>query len=101
MRGDLQPVDILDRPEPQAVRQETDQRQQLHMFAQSMSRIMERFSPSFEVMRVAAKSELEVADLLQRILARWLQNMVQVAEWLAANCPLRAGMDISLAGETI
>ena len=40
--GDDQPVRILDRPEPQAVLHDTDQRRQLHTFARGITEVLTR-----------------------------------------------------------
>jgi hypothetical protein len=52
-------------------------------------------------MRTAAKTEPDIADLLRHLLEERLQNMVRVVEWIAANGPLRDGVDVEAAGETV
>ncbi len=97
--GDDAAVPILERPEPQAVRRETDQQRQLAVFAHGVTEIMARMSPIFEIMRTAAKTEPDIADLLRQLLEERLQNMIQFAGWVAANGPL--GLDVAAAGETV
>ena len=99
--GDEAPIPILERPEPQAVRQERDQRRQLQLFAQGIAEIMARMRPIFEILRTAAKTEPDIAALLQQLLDERLQNMIRFAAWVAANKPLRPGLDIEAAGETV
>lgn len=99
--GDEAPIPILERPEPQAVRQERDQRRQLQQFAQGIAEIMARMRPIFEILRIAAKTEPDIAALLQQLLDERLQNMIKFAAWVAANGPLREGLDIEAAGETV
>jgi AcrR family transcriptional regulator len=99
--GDEAPIPILERPEPQAVRHERDQRRQLQLFAQGIADIMARMRPIFEILRTAAKTEPEIAALLQQLLDERLQNMIQFVAWVAANEPLRQGLDIEAAGETV
>jgi len=99
--GDDAGVPILERPEPQAVRREPDQQRQLRLFAHGISEIMARVGPIFEIMRTAAKTEPDIADLLRQLLKERLQNMIQFVEWVAANGSLRDGLDITAAGETV
>jgi AcrR family transcriptional regulator len=99
--GDEQPVPILERPGPQAVRQEPDQRRQIRLFASDMRQIMERASPIFEIMRLAAKSEPDIAALLQSRLDARLRNLSRFVEWLARNGPLRPGLSRPEASETV
>jgi AcrR family transcriptional regulator len=99
--GDDMAAPILERPEPQVVRRETDQRRQLQLFAHGIGEIMARMSPIFELMRVAAKTEPEVAEFLQKLLDERLRNLTQFAGWVAANGPLRDGLSVEAAGETI
>jgi AcrR family transcriptional regulator len=97
--GDDQPIAVLDRPEPQAVMHDTDQHRQIAMFAQGITEIMTRAEPVFEIMRGAAKFELEIADLLKRMLDERLQNMIRFARSVSANGKLRDGMSDQDAGE--
>jgi AcrR family transcriptional regulator len=99
--GDEAALPILERPEPQAVRREPDHRRQLQLFAHGISEIMARMGSIFEIMRMAAKTEPEIADLLQQLLNERLQNMIQFAAWVAANGPLRNNLDVARAGETV
>lgn len=99
--GDEQPIPILERPGPQAVRQESDQRRQIQRFAHDMRAIMERMSPLFEVMRMAAKTEPDIAALRERLLEERLQGMRQFVAWLATNGPLWQGIAASDVAETV
>jgi AcrR family transcriptional regulator len=99
--GDEAAVPVLERPEPQAVRRETDQQRQLQVFAHGVTEILVRMSPIFEIMRTAAKTEPDIADLLRRLLEERLQNMIEFAGWVAANGALRDGLDVAAAGETV
>ena len=62
---------------------------------------MARMSPIFEIMRVAAKTEPEIAELLRQLLEERLQNMIQFVGWVAANGPLRDDLDLAAVGETV
>jgi hypothetical protein len=99
--GDEEPVPVLQRPGPQVARRETDQRRQLRLFAHGVEEIMARMSPIFEIMRTAAKTEPDIADLLRHLLDERLQNMIRFVEWVAANGPLRGDLAIEAAGETV
>ncbi len=99
--GDDEDVPILERPEPQAVLNETDQRRQLELFAPDITKIMERAAPILEIMRIAAKSEPEIAELLrQRLQERW-QNLEAMVKRVAANGPLRDGVDIAQGADIV
>jgi TetR/AcrR family transcriptional regulator of autoinduction and epiphytic fitness len=99
--GDDQPVRILDRPKPQAVLHDTNQRRQLEMFSTDITEIMSRTAPVFEIMRSAAKLEPEIAELLQNMLEERLQNMTHFVQSVAANGSLRDGLDEAQAGEIV
>ncbi len=99
--GDDQPIRLLDRPEPQAVLQDTDQRYQVMMFSKGITDILARAAQLFEVMRSAAMTEKEIADLLKNLLRERLENMTTFATHLASNGGLHEGMDISMAGEMV
>lgn len=97
--GDDQPVRILDRPKPQAVLHDTDQHRQLELFSQDISEILARAAPVFEIMRSAAKTEPEIAKLIEKMLQERLQNMTRFAQGVEANGPLRDRLDTAQAGE--
>jgi TetR/AcrR family transcriptional regulator of autoinduction and epiphytic fitness len=99
--GDDQPVRILDRPKPQAVLHDTNQRRQLEMFSTDITEIMSRAAPVFEIMRSAAKLEPEIAELVQNMLEERLQNMTHFVQSVAANGSLRDGLDEAQAGEIV
>lgn len=90
--GDDLPLAILDRPEPQAVRLEPDQRRQLEMFASSIVPIIERARPVDDVMRGAAAVDPEIANFRAGIQQVRYENMRRFVSWLAANGPLRSGL---------
>jgi AcrR family transcriptional regulator len=99
--GDDQPVGILDRPEPQAIMHDTDQKRQLGMFAKGITEVMSRAAPVFEIMRGAAKLEPEIAELIQNMFEERLQNMTRFVGSVAANGPLRDRLDEAEAGEVV
>ncbi len=99
--GDERPIPILERSEPQRMRAESDQRRQLRLFAAGMREIMERVGPLFGVMRSAATTEPEIADLLCSVLAGRRQAMGMVVQWLERNGPLRPGLSTDKAADIV
>ena len=98
--GDDEPVPLLERQRPQAVRREPDQRRQVELFAQDMREIMGRVGPILGIMRTAAETEPDIAQLFHGLLQERLQGITQFVRWLAANGPLRDGMTVEDAAET-
>ena len=90
--GDDEPIDLLDRPGPQAVRREPDQKRQIAAFAGDITAIVERVRPVDDIIRGAAAVDSEVAVLRSRIQESRYEGMRQFVTWLAANGPLRRGM---------
>lgn len=91
--GDDEPVDLLDRSGPQAVRHEPDQRRQVEGFAMDVTAILERARPVDDIMKGAAAVDSEVAGLRARIQAQRFQNLIKFVSWITANGPLRGGMN--------
>jgi AcrR family transcriptional regulator len=99
--GDDEDIRLLDRPDPQAVLQETDQHRQLTLFAIDITKILHRAAPVFEILRIAAKTEPEIAELVQRLVRERLANMNMVAKQVAVNGPLREDLNRVRATELI
>jgi AcrR family transcriptional regulator len=99
--GDDEDIRLLDRPDPQAVLKETDQRRQLTLFASDIAKILYRAAPVFEILRIAAKTEPEIADLVQRLLRERMTNMAMVAKSVASHGPLREDLSRGRAAEVI
>ena len=99
--GDDKNIRLLDRPEPQAVLHDNDQHAQIMMFSQGITEILARAAQLFEVMRSAAMTEKEIANLMQNMLKERLENMTTFATYLASNGGLNEGMDIPMAGEMV
>ena len=96
---DPEVANVFDRPEAIAVRDETDQRRQLHLFAQDMARVVPRVRPVYEILRTAAAVEPEAAAVRREMDGYRLENMRRIAGWLAERGPLR--MDVDDAAELI
>ena len=99
--GDDEQIPLLERPGPQTVFQEFDPHQQLHLFAQDISTILERVTPIFEIMRLAAKTEPDIAELLQSLLKERLHNMEAFVQSLSKHGSLRDGLTETQAAETV
>lgn len=99
--GDDQPVPLLQRPGPQAVLQQTEPAQLLRLFAADISDILERVAPMFAIMRVAAKTEPEIAELLKIRLEQRLRNLTAVAQRLAVQKALLEGLSAEQAADII
>ncbi len=99
--GDDEPIPLLERPGPQNVLGEQDPQKQLRLFAKDIAMILERVAPDFEVMRLAAKTEPDIADLLDSILSERLQTMEIFAGRIAERGALREGLHAAAAAETI
>jgi AcrR family transcriptional regulator len=84
---------VMDRPESRAVRDEHDQRRQLHRFAQDMAGVSARIRPIYEVLRTAAAVEPEVGEVFAEMERHRLAHMRQLAGWFARRGPLRVSRD--------
>jgi AcrR family transcriptional regulator len=91
--GDDAPIDVLDRPGPQAVRHERSQARQLAAFALSVSQIIERVRPVDDIIRGAAAVDSDLAALRARVQESRYESMRELVSWVAANGPLRAGLN--------
>lgn len=91
--GDDQAIALLERPGPQAVREETDQRRQLELFAEGMTEQLERVRPLDDILRSAAAVDAVAADLRADLQLRQRRSAMRaVAAWVAARGPLRDGV---------
>ena len=96
-----QPVPVLEQPGPQAVRQQTEPKQALQLFATDISDRLERVAPVFAVMRAAAQTEPDIAELLKNQLGIRLRNISTLAERLAAQKALRKELNVEQAADII
>lgn len=99
--GDDEPVPLLQRPGPQAVQQEKNQRRQIQMFARDMQEIMERMAPLFGIMRAAAKTEPDISEILQNLLESRVHGMEEFIHYLSANGSLRTNIAPGEIAETV
>jgi AcrR family transcriptional regulator len=99
--GDDAPIPIIERPGPQALLRESDQRRQIQMFAQGIATVMGRAAPIFDMLRSASETEPEIAELVQRLTEERWHNMTVILDAIAANGPLRDDIDRESAVGTI
>jgi AcrR family transcriptional regulator len=99
--GDTQPIPILERSGPQAVLAEPDPVRKIQRFAEDISAILERVAPLFVIMRMAAKTEAEIAQMLKTILEERLLNLGGFVHNLASQTNLREGLDETRATEIV
>jgi TetR/AcrR family transcriptional regulator of autoinduction and epiphytic fitness len=97
--GDEQPLQLIDRPEQQAVLQETDARRLLAGFSEGIGRILERAAPVFAILTEAARTESGLEGLYNRMRAERHDNMRRVVRSLARLEALR--LDEAQATDTL
>lgn len=88
VRGDV-PAPVLEQPAFKAVAASTDQREQLRLFAADIVLRLERAAPLLAVVSEAARSEPELAVLLERMHGGRLENFHALVKVLAKNGPLQ------------
>ena len=99
--GDDQPVPLLERSTPQAIRSEPDQRRQIAMFADDITQALARIAPIYGVIRAAAATEPEIAKLLRQMQRTRFANLSRFVGWVAGNGALRESLDTAAAAETV
>jgi AcrR family transcriptional regulator len=93
--GDDADIPFLEREGPQTVRQSADQREQLRRFAIGITAQLRRVGPYQALLHNAAAVEPEIAALRDDLnLRQRREAMTTVAEWIAANGPLRDDMTV-------
>jgi AcrR family transcriptional regulator len=80
---------VTDRPDAQAIKDATDQRRQIELYAEFIAGISPRLRPVFEVLRTASAVEPEMASVFREMDGYRLKNMQTYAKWIAARGPLR------------
>jgi AcrR family transcriptional regulator len=92
-------TNVLERPEFAAIRDESDQRKQIAMYARASRDTLARVRPIFNLMRTAADVDEEMAGIYREMQGYRLRNTTTVVEWIAANGKLR--VPIKRAGEIV
>lgn len=92
---------LLKTPGPRAVLAETDPRRVLALFVADIGRVQERVGPTYEVMKSAARTEPDIAELLARSQQVRFSNIAAVPGRLAELGALRPGLSVEDAARTI
>ena len=61
----------------------------IQLFARDMQEIMERMAPIFGIMRVAAKTEPDISEILQNVLESRVHGMEEFIRYITANGSLQ------------
>jgi AcrR family transcriptional regulator len=92
---------VLDQDRSRKVREETDQRRQLAMFAADISERTSRGRPVDDVIRSAGEVDPVLAAKRAEMHQERLANLRTFVGWLRANGPLRPGLDEDDAAVTV
>ncbi len=90
-----------ERADARAVSQEPDQRRQLQMFAEVVAYNLDQVAVISKIMVDAAKIEVEIAKILQRLDKQRLEHMSIAVQQIAANGPFREGINLANAIDTV
>ena len=99
--GEASAPPILQTAGAREVLAEPDRRRALGLFAGHITEIQDRLGPIFEVMKSAARTEPDVAELYARAQQHRYANLEALARSLAERGPLRPGVTVEDAGRTI
>jgi AcrR family transcriptional regulator len=100
--GDEAQVPVLDRPGPQAMRRETDQRRQVAMLARGITEQAERIQPIDDILRSAALVDADARALRDDLqLRQRRQAITQVVSWISANGDLKNKMNVENATDIV
>ena len=91
---------VLERPSVKAVTQERDPRRQMKMFAEVIAGNLEGAAFISEIMNVAAKTDPDIRELVDRLNKQRWQNMAFAVKQFTANGPLRE-KDAASATDTV
>lgn len=86
---------------PRRVMAETDPRRMLALFVADLSGVQERVIPTYEVLKSAARTEPDVAELLARMQSYRFSNFETVPAKLVELGALRPGLSVEDAARTI
>jgi AcrR family transcriptional regulator len=92
---------VLDQDRPRQVREETDQRRQLALFAEDITDRTRRARPVDDVIRSAGELDPALAAKRTEMHQERLRNLRAFVGWVRANGPLREGLDDDAAAATV
>jgi TetR/AcrR family transcriptional regulator, regulator of autoinduction and epiphytic fitness len=87
--GDERPIPLLERPFIREAMKENDQRAFINQFAKDICQIMHRMSPVFYLLRSTAKTDPDIAVLLESLLKGRQEGMSMFTDRLGRIGPLR------------
>jgi AcrR family transcriptional regulator len=99
--GDDQRIGVLERVDPQRMREEPDQHRQLRMMAHGIREILDRAGPMLDVMRIAAASEVEIYAAYTELQEQRRENMASVVGWITDKGPLKSGLTENEAADVL
>ena len=97
LRGDEEPVPVQERAWFREVLQEPDPARQLRLNARNSRAVKERAAGLLEILRTAAPTDPELAELWSRIQADFYDNQRAIVEILHSSGALRPGLDVARA----
>jgi AcrR family transcriptional regulator len=101
LRGDEESVPVGERAWFRAVLEEPDARRKLRLNVHNAKVVRGRIGPLLEVIRDAAPTEPEIADLWTRIQAEFYENQRALIEDLHRRKALRRGLDVARASDIL
>lgn len=101
LRGDDEPVPLIERPEIVRIREEPDPRRQIELYAAFVPPRNARIAPLVRVLWVGAQADEELAQVLAEHDANRLENMAAFAALLEERGGLRAGLTPAAARDVL
>ncbi|HEU0035206.1 MAG TPA: helix-turn-helix domain-containing protein [Kofleriaceae bacterium] len=92
---------LLQMPGPRAIAAEPDPRRMLAMFVQDVTGVQARVMPMYEVMKHAARTDDEIAELFGKMQQYRYGNLETIPKQLAVLGALREGLTIEDAARTL
>jgi AcrR family transcriptional regulator len=99
--GNEDHLPVHERTGAQAVAREPDQRRQLHMFAEIVAYNLDQVAVISRIMVDAARTEGEIAKILQKLNQQRLDHMALAVQQVAAHGPFREEVDLAYATNTV
>ncbi len=101
VNGEEFPLAVIEQSAAQAIMRERDPRRQIDRIAQVCGEILSRAAPVYAIMRTAANTEPEIQKRVRHLHRERLENMTTFFRQVAANGPLRKGLNEKRAGEIV
>ncbi len=101
LRGDEEPVPVGERPWFRAVLEEPHPERKLRLNLHNATTVRARIGPLLQVLRDAAPTEPEIAELWAQIQAEFYDNQRTVVDDLEKRKALRPGLDVTRATDIL